>query len=52
MTNIVMNNMLRQCVYNNVEASSACPVWLAWVLGGLIVGLVVAIVVSIILMDK
>ena len=52
MNNIVINNMLRQCVYNNVETSSAYPVWLAWVLGGLIVGLVVAIIVSIILMNK
>ena len=40
MTNIVMNNMMRQCVYNNVEASSACPVWLWVMLGVLVLGFI------------
>ena len=35
-----------------VHEGVACPVWLAWVLGGLVVSLVVAMVVSIILMNK
>lgn len=39
---------MNELVYEGV----ACPVWLAWVLGGLIAGLVITMVVTIILMNK
>ena len=35
MNNIAMDNMMRQCVYNNVEVTGACPIWL-WVLLGVV----------------
>ena len=36
MNNIIIDNMNRQCIYNNVEVTGTCPIWL-WVLLGVVV---------------
>ncbi len=38
--NIVIDNMLRQCIYNNSDVSGACPIWLWIVLGFVVVGFI------------
>lgn len=48
MNNIVIDNMMRQCVYNNVETTSTCPIWLWVLLGVVVVGFIGFMVVWII----
>jgi hypothetical protein len=40
MNNIVMDNMMRQCVYNSAEVTGTCPIWLWVVLGVVVLGFV------------
>ena len=40
MNKTTIDNMTRQCVYNNAEVSSNCPIWLWVVLGVVILGLI------------
>jgi hypothetical protein len=40
MNNIVIDNMNRQCIYNNLDATGTCPIWLWIVLGVLVVGFI------------
>ena len=37
---IIMDNMNRQCVYNNLEVTGDCPIWLWIMLGILVVGFI------------
>ena len=36
MNNIIIDNMNRQCIYNNLDTAGACPIWV-WVLLGVVV---------------
>ena len=36
MNNIIIDNMNRQCIYNNLDAAGTCPIWL-WVLLGVVI---------------
>lgn len=40
MNNIIIDNTLRQCVYNNTEVTGTCPVWLLVVLGVVVLGFI------------
>ena len=40
MNNIIIDNMNRQCIYNSVEATGACPIWLWVVLGVVVLGFI------------
>lgn len=36
LNNIIIDNMNRQCIYNNLDIAGTCPIWL-WVVPGVVV---------------
>ena len=40
MNNIIIDNMNRQCIYNNLDTVGACPIWLWIVLGVVVAGFI------------
>lgn len=36
LNNIIIDNMNRQCIYNNLDVAGTCPIWL-WVVLGVLV---------------
>lgn len=37
---IIIDNMNRQCIYNNLDAVGECPAWLWVMIGVLVVGFI------------